>query len=201
VGDFGLATNMQDVTYEMWGMDMPALYKCQAAIDQQVEEFPGVMVPEIEHLCNDDSIGALSHAQVGRIVLGGSGEYAYASKSTSLEDPVNIPGVDDIRSELVRCVFVYDKTGNQWYVVVLFATHDQNDKTLVTEVCDNLRDNNSIGAQSHVQVGRIVTDGSGVYVLISRSTSLEEYVCLDLCLSEHVFCDSRLVFDIRKGDN
>jgi len=126
VGDFGLASNMQDVTYEMRGMDKPALYKCQAANDHQVEEFPGVMVPEFEHLCDDDSIGALSHAQVGRIVLGGSGEYARASQSTSLEDPVNIPGVDDIRSELVGCVFVYDKTGNQWYVVVLFATHDQN---------------------------------------------------------------------------
>jgi hypothetical protein len=62
VGDFGLATNMQDVTYEMRGMDKPALYKCQAANDHQVEEFPGVMVPEFEHLCDDESIGALSHA-------------------------------------------------------------------------------------------------------------------------------------------
>jgi hypothetical protein len=200
VGDLGLASNMQDVTYEMRGMDKPALYKCQAANDHQVEEFPGVMVPEFEHLCDDDSIGALSHAQVGCIVLGGSGEYARASQSTSLEDPVNILGVDDIRSELVGCVFVYDKTGNQWYVVVLFATHDQNNKTQVTEVCDNLRDNNSIGAQSHAQVGRIVTGGSGVYVFASRSTSLEEYVCLDSCSSEHVFCDSRLVLDIRKGE-
>ena len=112
VGDFGLATNMQDVTYEMRGMDKPALYKCQAANDHQVEEFPGVMVPEFEHLCDDDSIGALSHAQVGRIVLG----------------------------------------------------------------------------------------GTRVYVFASQSTSLEEYVCLDSCLSEHVFCDSRLVLDIRKGE-
>ena len=200
VGDFGLATNMQDVTYEMRGMDKPALYKCQAANDHQVEEFPGVMVPEFEHLCDDDSIGALSHAQVGRIVLGGSGEYACASQSTSLEDPVIVLGVDDRRSESVGCVFVNDKTGNQRYVVVLFATHDQNDKTQVTEVCDNLRDNNSIGAQSHAQVGRIVTGGSGVYVFASRSTSLEEYVCLDSCSSEHVFCDSRLVLGIRKGE-
>jgi hypothetical protein len=139
------------------------------------------MVPEFEHLCNDDSIGALSHAQVGCIVLGGSGEYAYASKSTSLEDPVNIPGVDDRQSESVRCGLA-------------------NDKTHVTEVFDNLHDNDSIGAQSHAQVGRIVTGGSGVYVFESRSTSLEEYVCLDLCSSEHVFCDSRLVLDIRKGE-
>ena len=73
-------------------------------------------------------------------------------------------------------------------------------KTQVTEVCDNLCDNNSIGAQSHAQVGRIVTGGSGVYVFASRSTSLEEYVCLDSCSSEHVFCDSRLVLDIRKGE-
>ena len=200
VGDFGLATNMQDVTYEMRGMDKPALYKCQAANDHQVEEFPGVMVPEFEHLCDDDSIGALSHAQVGRIVLGGSGEYACASQSTSLEDPVIVLGVDDRRSESVGCVFVNDKTGNQRYVVVLFATHDQNDKTQVTEVCDNLRDNNSFGVQSHAQVGRIVMGASDVYVFASRSTSLEEYVCLDSCLSEHVFCDSRLVLGIRKGE-
>jgi hypothetical protein len=177
VRDFGLATNMQDVTYEMRGMDKPALYKCQATNDHQVEEFPGVMVPEFEHFCDDDSIGALSHAQVGRIVLGGSGEYACASQSTSLEDPVIVLGADDRGSESVGCVFVNDKTGNQRYVVVLFATHDQNDKTQVTEVCDNLSDNNSFGVQSHAQVGRIVLGGTRVYVFASQSTSLEEYVC------------------------
>jgi len=51
----------------------------------------------------------------------------------------------------------------------------------------------ALQGQSHAQLGRIVSDGS-------ESTSLEEYVCLDSCSSEHVFCDSCLVFNIRKGD-
>ena len=72
--------------------------------------------------------------------------------------------------------------------------------TQVTEVFEHLRNDNSIGAQSHAQVGRIVSGGSGVYAFVSQSTSLEEYVCLDSCLSEHVFYDSCLVFNIRKGD-
>jgi len=58
----------------------------------------------------------------------------------------------------------------------------------MTQVTDFFeRDDDSIGAQSHAQVGRIVSDGSEL-------TSLEEYVCLDSCSSEHVFCDSCLVF-------
>ena len=66
--------------------------------------------------------------------------------------------------------------------------------TQVTETFERFSDDNdSIAGQSHAQLGQIVLDGS-------QSTSLEEYVCLDPCSSEHVFCDDRLVFNIRKGD-
>jgi hypothetical protein len=72
--------------------------------------------------------------------------------------------------------------------------------TQVTEVFENLGDDNSIEAQSHAQVGRIVMGGSGLYAIASQATSLEDCVLLDSCSSHHVFCNPRLVFNIRKGD-
>ena len=70
--------------------------------------------------------------------------------------------------------------------------------TQVTEVFESLRDDDiSISAQSHAQVGSIVSmDGSGVYAFAAQATSLEDLVLLDSCSSHHVFCNPRFVFNI-----
>ena len=64
----------------------------------------------------------------------------------------------------------------------------------------NHDDDDSIGAQSHAQVGRIESNGSRGHAFAFRSTSLKGHVLLDNQSSEHVFCDPDLVVNIRKGD-
>ena len=52
--------------------------------------------------------------------------------------------------------------------------------TQVTETFEKFSDDNdSIAGQSHAQLGRIVSGGSGVYAFASRATSLKDYVLLD----------------------
>ena len=70
----------------------------------------------------------------------------------------------------------------------------------VSEEYDNLGDDDSIGAQSHAQVGHIGLGGSREYAFASRSTSLRGHVLLDNQSSVHVFCDPELVNNIRKGE-
>jgi hypothetical protein len=72
--------------------------------------------------------------------------------------------------------------------------------TQVSEAVESLGDDDSIDAQSHAQVGRIVMGGSGVYAFASRATSLEDLVLLDSCSSHHIFCNPRYVYNIREGD-
>jgi hypothetical protein len=61
-------------------------------------------------------------------------------------------------------------------------------------------DNDSIAGQSHAQLGRIVSGGSGVYAFASRATSLKDYVLLDNQSTDNVFCNPRLVSNIQRGD-
>ena len=61
----------------------------------------------------------------------------------------------------------------------------------------SLSDDSSIGAQSHAQVGRVLSSG---HAFACRSTSIKKAVLLDTCSSDHIFCDPSLVSDIRKGD-
>jgi hypothetical protein len=73
--------------------------------------------------------------------------------------------------------------------------------TQVTEAVQDFRndDMDSIGGQSHAQLGRIVLGGSGV-AFASSATSIREYVLLDSCSSDNVFCNSRLVSNVRRGE-
>ena len=71
--------------------------------------------------------------------------------------------------------------------------------TQVSEHYEQLTDDNdSIGSQSHAQLGRIVPGGSGVYAFASRATSLEDYVLLDNQSTDNVFCNPRL-FEYSEG--
>jgi hypothetical protein len=70
--------------------------------------------------------------------------------------------------------------------------------TQVTEHFEQLNDDDSIGGQSHAQLGRIVSGGSGVYAFASSATSLEDYVLLDNQSTDNVFCNPRLVSNIRR---
>ena len=73
--------------------------------------------------------------------------------------------------------------------------------TQVTETFERFSDeNDSIAGQSHAQLGRIVSGGSGVYAFASRATSLKDYVLLDNQSTDNVFCNPRLVSNIRRGD-
>ena len=63
-----------------------------------------------------------------------------------------------------------------------------------------LSDDDSIGAQSHAQVGRLKSDGgTSGHAFASQSSSLKRHVLLDNQSSEHVFCDPNLVGNIRKA--
>jgi len=61
-------------------------------------------------------------------------------------------------------------------------------------------DNDSIGGQSHAQLGCIVSGGSGVYAFASRATSLEDYVLLYNQSTDNVFCNPRLVSNFGDGN-
>jgi hypothetical protein len=68
----------------------------------------------------------------------------------------------------------------------------------VSEVVDNLSDEASIGAQSHAQVGCIGLENCG-YAFASQYLSLRDYVLLDNQSSVHVFCNPKLVGNVRKA--
>jgi hypothetical protein len=73
--------------------------------------------------------------------------------------------------------------------------------TQVTETFERFSDeNDSIAGQSHAQLGRIVSGGSGVYAFASRAKSLKDYVLLDNQSTDNVFCNPRLMSNIRRGD-
>ena len=75
-----------------------------------------------------------------------------------------------------------------------------NAMTQVNERVEQLiNDNDSIGGQSHAQLGRIVLGGSGVYAFAYQATSLKDYVLLDNQSTDNVFCNPRLVSNIRRG--
>ena len=65
----------------------------------------------------------------------------------------------------------------------------------VSEDYEHLADDESIGAQSHAQVGRIELDNCG-YAFASRSQSLRGHVLLDNQSSVHVFCNQDMVGNI-----
>jgi hypothetical protein len=67
----------------------------------------------------------------------------------------------------------------------------------VSEEFQHLGDDDSIGGQSHAQIGWA---GSREYAFASRSTSLRGHVLLDNQSSVHVFCDPEMVTDIRKAE-
>jgi len=73
--------------------------------------------------------------------------------------------------------------------------------TQVTETFEKFSDDNdSIAGQSHAQLGRIISGGSGVYAFASRATSLKDFVLLDNQSTDNIFCNPHLVFNIRRGD-
>ena len=68
----------------------------------------------------------------------------------------------------------------------------------VSEEFEHLGKDDSIGAQSHSQVGRIGLEDR-VYAFAARSSLLRGHVLLDNQSSVHVFCDPNMVLNIRKA--
>jgi hypothetical protein len=68
----------------------------------------------------------------------------------------------------------------------------------VSEEFEHFGNDDSIGAQSHAQVGRIGLEDR-VYAFSARSSSLRGHTLLENQLSVHVFCDWNMVLNIRKA--
>ena len=72
--------------------------------------------------------------------------------------------------------------------------------TQVNERIDQLiDDDDSIGGQSHAQLGRIVSCGSGV-AFASSAKLIRDLVLIDSCSSDNVFCNPHLVSNVRRGE-